>query len=322
MVVLPTLTMNAAAINMWLDSAPLVQRHQGATLLDESTGFLGLGRSLTFPFPQYRADDEHRTVYFDEGAGRTLVFVHGLGANATHWQPLVQSLVHHYRVVGLDLVGLGWTKKPDLTYDVDMIRDHLLGFLSARGIERATLISHSMGGAVALAAAVEQPDLVEGIVLISAAGIAPLPKWMQLAAPLALRRSVLYPMLGLGADFILRNVFVDSPDENPNVKWFYDSALRDGPGAHNLLDFARVCETLCVDITRRDYSIYFPEMKVPTLAIWGDHDKLTTLGKVFERLEALPRLRTVLMKDTGHMPMIERPVDTLHHLERFLLNPP
>jgi pimeloyl-ACP methyl ester carboxylesterase len=117
-------------------------------------------------------------------------------------------------------------------------------------------------------------------------------------------------------------VFVEGPEENPGVRWFHESALRDGPGAHNLMAFARVCESLCVDVARRDYSRFFPQMRVPTLAIWGDHDKLTHVGSVLRRLGDIPRLRTVLLKRTGHMPMIERPEETLFHLERFLASPP
>ncbi len=61
-------------------------RPHDADPLDQSAGFLGVGRSLTFPFPQWRARDGHRTVFFDEGRGPAQVFVHGLGGKATHWE--------------------------------------------------------------------------------------------------------------------------------------------------------------------------------------------------------------------------------------------
>lgn len=314
--------MNAAATTPLKKTAFAPRNRPTGFLLDESEGFLGLGRSLTFPFPQYRADDKYDTVYFDEGEGRTLVFVHGLGANATHWEPLVRALAPKCRVVGLDLVGLGWSLKPDVRFTVDLMRDHLLDFMAARGIRRATVIGHSMGGAVSMAATVARPDLFDALVLISAAGVAPLPRWMQVAAPLALKRQVLFPILGLGASFILDNVFVDAPEDNPHVEWFYESALRDDRSYFNLLEFARVCESLCVDVANRDYSKHFPSMHLPVLAIWGDHDKLSSVGGVLKRLGDLPRLRTVMLKDTGHMPMVERPDQTLFQLERFLRNPP
>lgn len=290
--------------------------------LREGGPLLGLGRSTTFPLPQYVADDEYRTVYFDEGEGETIVLVHGLGANCTHWEPLVRELVGRYRVVGLDLVGCGWSRKPYVKYTIDLLRDHLLGFLDRRGIRRATLVGHSMGGAVVLAAALERPGLVDGLVLIDAAGVAPLPAWMRVSARFMLQRELLLPLLGLGAGFILDNVFVDPPDRNEHVRWFRDSSMKDERDLRNLRDFARVSESLCRDVVARDYAASFAHIHAPVLALWGDHDKLTTLTGVLDRLGGIRRLRTVVLKGCGHMPMVERPSETLFHLERFLSSPP
>jgi len=304
--------------------APPLRRtpRPGITKLDESRGFLGLGRSLTFPWPQWQDDDEYRTVFFDEGVGQAIVLVHGLGANATHWEHLAVPLSASHRVVGLDLVGCGWTRKPDGPYTVDLLRDHLIGFLKRRGIRRAVLVGHSLGGAVCLATALKRPDLVESLVLISAAGVGPLPGWMRLAGPSVLRRGFLFPFLALGAKFILKNVFVTSPDRNRYVRWFHQSALRDGPGMPNLWDFARVSESLCRDLLRRDYSDRFRQIHLPVLALWGDSDRLTYVSTVLRSLGGFPRLRTIVLKSCGHMPMVEYPEETLEHMERFLGSPP
>jgi pimeloyl-ACP methyl ester carboxylesterase len=289
--------------------------------LDESV-FLGMGRSLSFPFPQWRDTDRYRTVFFDEGEGHAVVFVHGLGANFTHFEHVAAPLARDFRVVGIDLVGCGWSRKPDVRYSIDLLRDHLLSFLDRRGIGRATLVGHSLGGAVCLAAALARPGLADGIVLICAAGVARLPRYMRTAAPFMLRRQVLYPFLSLGFNFILKNVFVDNERDNEYVRWFHRSALRDAPGNPNLRDFARVCETLCPDVARRDYSPRFPTLPAPVLGIWGDHDKLTSIGPVLMNLGRIPRVRTVVIPRAGHMPMVERPEETLFHLERFLESPP
>jgi pimeloyl-ACP methyl ester carboxylesterase len=315
-------TMNAAALTMLPVERVERRGEPGASLLDDRHGYLGLGRSRTFPFPQYRADDEYSTVFFDQGEGHPIVLVHGLGANATHWELVVRDLVEDHRVVGLDLVGLGWSRKPRVQYTIDLLRDHLLDFLDRRGIRRATLVGHSMGGAVCLAAAVKRPCLVDALALICAAGVAPLPRWMRAVGPHVLHRGLLFPALGLGARFILRNVFVESPEDNPHVRWFYESALHDGPARNNLFDFARVGESLCADIIGRDYSAAFPSIKIPVLALWGDADKLSAIPSVLRSLGGLPRLRTVMLRRTGHMPMVERPEETLFHLRRFLSDPP
>jgi pimeloyl-ACP methyl ester carboxylesterase len=290
--------------------------------LDESRGYLGMGRSISFPFSQWRALDRYRTVFFDEGEGHPLVFVHGLGGNATHFEFLARRLVSRCRVIGLDLVGCGWTEKPDRPYTINLLRDHLLDFLDRRGVGAATLVGHSLGGAVCMAAALQRPGQYRGLALLCAAGVAPVPSWMRVAAPIFLRRQILYPTLRFGADFIANNVFVDGPEVNPHVRWFKQSAMRDEPGSPHLRDFARICESLCKDALRTDYADQFASLPLPVLAVWGDHDKLTTLGRVLEKLDSIRRLRTVVLHRCGHLPMVERPQEVLFHLERFLDHPP
>ncbi len=302
-------------------SRPLPQPFLDIELLDTSQGFLGMGRSHTFPFPEYRANDAHRTVFFDHGEGHAIVFVHGMGGNATHFEHVARRLAGRHRLVGLDLVGFGWSAKPKGPYSLKLLRDHLLTFLDRRGLDRVTLVGHSLGGAVVLAAALAQPERVSSLALLCAAGLAPLPRWMRVGAKLIGRRQLLYPFLRYGANFIVKNVFVDGPDDNPGVSWFRDAALRDEPGMPNLHDFARISEALIPEVAASDFSEHLASLPMPVLAIWGDHDKLTLLPKVLQAMNRIPRVRTVVLR-SGHMPMIERPEETAFQLERLLDHPP
>lgn len=290
--------------------------------LDETGPFGGMGRSLTFPFRQWRDDDEHQTVFFDEGRGHPLVFVHGLGGNCTNFELLVGELVKQYRVVGIDVLGLGWTAKPNVPYRIEMLRDHLLGFLERHEIERPTLVGHSLGGAVVLSAALAAPDRFHSLALLCAAGLAPLPAWMRVAAPLAMDRRILFATLALGANVISQAVFSDREEHNAGVRWFRQSSLRDDPGYPNLREFARVCESLCVDLVGRNYSAELPTLGLPVLALWGDADKLTCQANVLRAMGKIRRVRTVVLRRCGHMPMIERPTETLFHIKRLLDSPP
>lgn len=291
------------------------------TPLDESRGMVSMGRSRTFPYPQWRALDRYGTVFFDEGRGPALVFVHGLGGNVTHWEFLLPQLVKRHRIVGLDLVGAGATNKPDCVYTVELLRDHLLEFLHDLKIPQATLIGHSLGGAVCLAAALERPELVERLVLIGAPGLAPLPLWMRLGAPVFLNETLLFHLLQITADWILDNVFVDSPKDNEYVRHFRESSMRDEPGYPNLRAFARVCASLCRDAVRLDYRTWLPDLNASVLAIWGDEDRLTTLPGVMGSFDRIPRIRTAFLKGCGHMPMIEQPHAVLEMLTDFLEEP-
>lgn len=295
---------------------------EGLELLDQSNMCLGIGRSANFHFPQWRDNDPLRTVFFDEGRGFPIVFVHGLGANATHWEHLVNGLVGKYRVLGLDMAGCGWNLKPRMEYTVDFLTDHLMDFLDRRGIEKCVLVGHSLGGMICLGATLRQPERVEGLGLVGAAGVAPLPRWMKVAGPIFLREDLLFKTLSLGAEFILKNVFVDGPEENPLVKAFFKSSMRDAPGYPNLRDFARVCASLCRDVVCRDFSERLHELDVPVLGLWGEADKLTPIPSILKNLGKIPRVRTVILKGCGHMPMVEKPFETLYHVQRFIEAPP
>jgi pimeloyl-ACP methyl ester carboxylesterase len=132
----------------------------------------------------------------------------------------------------------------------------------------------------------------------------------------------LFPIMALGAEFIVHNVFVDRPEQNPYVRWFAESSMRDEPGYPNFYEFTRVCETLAADVANHDFSAELAGLALPVLALYGDHDKLTCQGSVLKAVGRIPRVRTVILRRCGHMPMIERPHETLFHLDRFLRTPP
>lgn len=297
-------------------------RRRGPERLALGDGMVSMGRSPTFPFPQWRADDEWRTVYFDEGKGDPIVFVHGLGGNVTHWEYVARDLVRDHRVIGLDSVGAGASAKPSGRYTVDRLRDHLLAFLDDRGLDRVTLVGHSLGGTVCLAAALARPRLARRLVLVGAAGLAPLPRWMRLGAPLVLHRHVLFPALQLSANFILDNCFVDHMDDNPYVSHFRRSSLRDAPGFPHLRAFARVSASLCRDVVQRDYGSRLGELGMPVLAIWGSADRLVALPGVTDALKGFRNARVTILERSGHLPMIERPAEVTAHLRQFLADHP
>jgi pimeloyl-ACP methyl ester carboxylesterase len=220
------------------------------------------------------------------------------------------------------MAGCGWNLKPRQEYSVELLTDHLIDFLDRRGIDRCTLVGHSLGGMVCLGATLRQPWRVKSLGLVGAAGVAPLPKWMKMGGKFFLKEEILFKTLCIGAEFILKNVFIDSADDNPNVKAFCESAMRDRPGYPNLKDFARVCESLCKDVVRRDYSDRLHELDIPVVGIWGDGDKLTPIPTILQNLGKISNVRSVIIKGCGHMPMVEKPMETLYHLQRFLQKPP
>ena len=103
--------------------------------------------------------------------GQPLVLVHGLGGTIENWRALAPPLASSYRVLVPDLPGHGHSAPLSEARDLDALAKAVLGIADAEDVRSAVWIGHSLGGGVALRAAVIRPDAARGIVLAAAAGI-------------------------------------------------------------------------------------------------------------------------------------------------------
>jgi pimeloyl-ACP methyl ester carboxylesterase len=103
--------------------------------------------------------------------GPPLILVHGLGGTIENWRGLGPSLAKRHRVLVPDLPGHGRSALLSEARDVDALAEAVLGIADAEGLSDAVWIGHSLGGVVAVRAAVLRPDAARGLVLAAAAGI-------------------------------------------------------------------------------------------------------------------------------------------------------
>ena len=112
------------------------------------------------------ARDQVRLAFHESGRGAPpLVFLHGWGGDHTHFEQVLAHFVDRHQVLAPDLRGFGGSDQPPAGYGVEELADDLVWLCEQRGIERAVLVGHSLGGAVALAAASRRPGLARGLVL-------------------------------------------------------------------------------------------------------------------------------------------------------------
>lgn len=119
---------------------------------------------------QFYQSGECRLAYETWGEGDALIFCHGFGLTRESMRSLAERLDRGRRVVLLDWRGHGATTCPpdDSAFSYPLLRDDLLALMDHLGIDRAHLIGHSMGGQIALMAAIEQPDRVLSLVTLGA----------------------------------------------------------------------------------------------------------------------------------------------------------
>ena len=109
--------------------------------------------------------------YTETGSGPTVVLLHGLGGDATNWAPTVPVLATRFHVIALDQIGFGASDKPHVPYSVGTLVDFLHGFLIEKRVARASLVGNSLGGWTAAYFTLAHPDMVDRLVLASAAGV-------------------------------------------------------------------------------------------------------------------------------------------------------
>jgi len=118
--------------------------------------------------------------YVRQGRGPSIVLLHGLGGFAESWRGTLDALAKRADVLALDLPGFGLSAKPRTRYDLDFFTRVLHGFLDVTGVGQASLVGHSLGGAVAVAYALTRPARVDRLALVSAVvpGFDYRPSWL------------------------------------------------------------------------------------------------------------------------------------------------
>ena len=109
-----------------------------------------------------------RIVHYESfGRGHALVFVHGWLGSWRYWVPIMDDLSTDYRTYALDLWGFGDSDKTQERWDIDSYVELLISFMDELGVQRAPLVGHSLGGAIAATLAARYPDRVPKVMAVS-----------------------------------------------------------------------------------------------------------------------------------------------------------
>src|SRR5664279_5198934 len=108
----------------------------------------------------------HDRAYTLAGSGPALLLLHGIGSERQTWAPVLPLLAEHFTVIAPDLLGHGASAKPRADYSVAAYANGMRDLLDVLGIERATVVGHSLGGGVAAQIAYQYPERCERLVLV------------------------------------------------------------------------------------------------------------------------------------------------------------
>ena len=252
----------------------------------------------------------HRMAYLDIGKGTPVILIHGFGGSMWHWEYQYHPLAQTHRVLIPDLIGSGLSDKPEANYSPEQVLKYFLAFMDTLEIEQATLIGNSMGAGIAMAMALDHPDRVDQLVLISGfpahveASVA-LPQFQQFLQhrpPLWLA-SMGNQMAGRGTTERFLKEIVYQPELIPPtvIERSFQNRQRGG--------LLTPLYSLLENIDRWDegYGQRLANISHPTLLLWGAHDRVFPLevGKQVQTI--LPTAEWHIISEAGHLPQWEQP---------------
>lgn len=258
---------------------------------------------------------ENETWHYLEGGPKdaeVILMVHGFGGNKDNWTRFSKYLTGKYRVIAPDLPGFGYSAQhPDWDYSLLPQRSRLHDFVTELNLRRFHIVGNSMGGTLAAIYCHEYPDQVRSLSLFNNAGInAPNESDMQRAVakgenPLIADSRAEYDEL---LDFVAyKKIFLPWPARGV----FAQGAISQAELHRSIFD------SIQSDLSSGLESVLV-DVKSPVLILWGEYDRVLDVSSVEVMRPILPQAEVVIMKDTGHLPMIERPAETATHFLQFV----
>jgi pimeloyl-ACP methyl ester carboxylesterase len=253
--------------------------------------------------------DGAKVNYLDLGSGdgAPVMFIHGLAGQWQNWLENIPRIAQERRVLAPDLPGHGASDPPREDISISGCARMVHGLAEQVGIDRAVVVGNSMGGFVASEVAIQFSDFVERLMLVSAAGIssasvsqAPVMTLGRIGHALTAVTAARHRQLAarpVTRHMAMALVARHPARLKPDLVW---EGFMTGAGRPGFLDALRA--NLDYDFRER-----LSEIRCPTLIVWGGADAVIPVRDADEYERLVEDSRKVVMEDTGHIPMAERP---------------
>lgn len=246
-----------------------------------------------------------------------IILVHGFGSSLHTWAGWAARLDEGYRVIRFDLPGAGLSP-PDLTGDYTDERaiEIINALMADLDLDHAILVGNSLGGRIAWRFALAEPAKTRALILVSPDGFASAgfeyDKAPEVSFIWQLMR-VFLPRMVVRTN--LEASYGDPAQLTDEAVSRYYRLLR-APGARKAL-LERTRQTVLVDPEP-----LLPQIKTPTLLVWGAKDRLIPIKNARDYLRLMPRASLTRLDDLGHVPMEEAPDKSLTPVNEFLARLP
>jgi pimeloyl-ACP methyl ester carboxylesterase len=272
---------------------------------------------------QYRTIHGYRRAFVHVGTGPALLLIHGIGDRLETWLHLIDELARDHTVIAPDLLGHGRSAKPRADYSVGGFANGMRDLLTVLGVERATIVGHSLGGGVAMQFAYQYPERCERVVLVATGGVGrevnPL---LRLAASpnadllLPLLRLRVTRAVGLALLHTLERLDTDLGLDRGDLERVFEAL----PDAVSRRAFVRTLRAV-VDWRGQHVTLLdrcYLARNLPTLIVWGTRDAIVPFAHARIAHASMPGSRLEVFAGAGHYPHHTDPARFVQVLRAFL----
>ena len=250
--------------------------------------------------------------YLEHGSGPAVVFVHGSGPGVNAYSnffPNYRAIAAAgYRCVLPDMIGFGWSSKPDdIDYTLELFVPTLREFLDLLKIERCVLVGNSLGGAISMKLAIDHPERVEKLIVMGPGGIEARETYFKMPGI----QKMVSQFVGSGFDRPGLRRLLELLAYDPNT--ITDELLEQ---RFNILQTQPKAVLARMSIT--DLTPELGKLRGPLLGFWGVEDQFCPASGYEKILRAVPDSRFIMYSRCGHWAMIERAEDFNRNAIEFL----
>ena len=267
------------------------------------------------PEKKYIEIDGVSLHYEQQGLGRPLVLLHGFSTSSHIWRNITPGLTYGTTVYTLDLMGFGYSEKPqDRSYSIETYVTQLEVFLERLNLEKPILGGQGIGALIATLYTLRHPDEVRKLILVGAP--------LYDARPSFNRRLLSFPMVGslLTGDWFLKRLWRSGVEDQERMSDLalkpYLAPYQSDPGARATLR-KLLQEFDAQSVLEKEIRPNLSQIDVPTLLIWGPHDAEVPLevGRRLDREISNSDITVVL--GSGHYVQEERPAQVRAAIKEF-----
>jgi 2-hydroxy-6-oxonona-2,4-dienedioate hydrolase len=231
-----------------------------------------------------------------------LLLLHGVGGHAEAFTRNLGTHGEHFWTVAIDMLGHGWTDKPDIQYQIRDYAQHVLDVIKVLGRTRAHISGESLGGWVATYLAVNHPEVIDRLVLNTSGGWTAHPEVMARIKALSneAAQDPNWARIKARLEFLMYDKAMVNDDLIETRRAIYAQ-----PGFAKAMQQIMCLQEMEIRRANMITADQYRSIRTPTLVVWTSHDPTATPEEGKEIADMIPGAKFVVMNGCGHWPQFE-----------------